>query len=103
MMYYSSAHNSVNHDPDPKYIIDHYQQFIATKIRVVGPVQHVDLANNTLVIQISSTRVNIILANTTENLTTIQPGDTLEAYGPLIDATHIRAENSSCMNTGKIP
>ena len=90
MSYYSLDHN--NHDPDPKYIIDHYKQFNTTKVTLTGDVKNVDRTNHTLLIQLSSSPGDILLVSTTEPLNSTQPGDVVEVYGTLSSGTHITAE-----------
>lgn len=90
MLYYALDHN--NHDPEPRYIIDHYQQFRYTKIAMVGEVQKINTTNNTLLLQVSWSRGDIMWVTTTEPLQTIHPGDTVEAYGLLSDGTHMTAD-----------
>jgi hypothetical protein len=91
MFYYSIDHN--NHDPDAQYILDHFEEFTTTKVRLDGVVKNVNTTNNTLLIQVSSSPEDIILVNTTEPLNTTQQGDLVEVYGILTSRTHITAEN----------
>jgi hypothetical protein len=90
MQYYSVDHN--NHDPDDEYILDHFEQFNGTKVTMGGVVQHVDKANHTLLIELSQPPKYLILISTTENISTIQPGDVVEMYGTLTSRTQITAE-----------
>lgn len=92
MFYQSFDHNSFNHNPDPKYFIDYYEQFTTTKVRMVRVVQDVDRTNNTLLLQVSSLHGNAMWVNTPELLDTIQQGDIVEVYGTLSDGTHMTAE-----------
>ena len=90
MLYYSLEHN--NHDPDPQYILDNYQKFTTTKVRLDGVVTDVDRTNNTLRIQVNQASGRHILISTMEPLNTTQQGDVVEAYGTLISPNHMNAE-----------
>lgn len=91
MVYYNLDHN--NHDPDDQYILDHFEQFNMTKVMFTGVVTNVDKTNNTLFIHVSQSPNSIIKVSTTENLSTTQPGDSVEVYGLLTTRTHMTADN----------
>jgi len=57
-----------------------------------GEVQNVDRTNNTLLLQVSWSRGDVMWVHTTEPLTTAQPGDTVEVYGTLSNGTHMTAD-----------
>jgi hypothetical protein len=90
MLYYSLDHN--NHDPDTQYILDHYEEFTTTKVKLDAVVKSVDITNNTLYVQISSSPEGIILVYTTEQLTTARQGDQVEVYGTFISRNQMIAE-----------
>jgi hypothetical protein len=90
LMFYSLDHN--NHDPDPNYILDHYDEFTTTKVYLDGVVKNVDTINNTLLIQVTESPETILLVSTTESLNTTQQGDMVEVYGTFTSKTHIDAE-----------
>jgi hypothetical protein len=90
MLYYSLDHN--NHDPDNQYILDHYEEFTITKVKLDGVVKNVDTVNHTLLIQVSSSHKDTLLVSTSESFTTTQPGDVVEVYGILTNRTHMNAE-----------
>jgi hypothetical protein len=89
MLYYSLDHN--NHDPDPQYILDHFEQFNGTKVRFTETVTRVDSINNTFSIQLSPSPASIII-HTTENVSTIHQGDIVEVYGILTSRHTMTAE-----------
>lgn len=90
MLYYSLEHN--NHNPDNQYILDHYEEFITTKVKLEGMIKNVDKTNNTLLIRVSSSPNSTILVSTTESLLTTQRGDIVEVYGNFTNRSHMTAE-----------
>ena len=90
MIYYSADHN--NHDPDPQYIIDNIEQYKNIKIKITGEIKNVDINNKTLLIKLTYPLNHLILVNTRENISKAQQEDIVEAYGTLIDRTHMSAE-----------
>jgi hypothetical protein len=90
MLHYSLDHN--NHDPDPQYILDNYEKFTTTKVRLNGEVKNVDQTNNTLLVQVTPSPEGIILVSTTENISTTQVDDVVEVYGVLTSRNTLTAE-----------
>jgi len=90
MLYYSLDHN--NHDPDARFILDHYEEFTTTKVHFDGVITNVDITNNTLRVQVTWSPEDIILVSTTESLNTTQQGDVVEVYGTLTSRNHMTAE-----------
>lgn len=89
MLYYSIDHN--NHNPDPQYILDHYEDYFTTKVVFTGEVEKIILINNTLLIHVTSTSERILIS-TTEPLKT-QQGDMIEVYGNFTSRTRMTTEN----------
>lgn len=90
MLYYSLDHN--NHDPDARFILDNYEEFITTKVYFDGVITNVDIKNNTLWVQVTWSAEDIIVVSTTESLNSTQQGDVVEVYGTLTSRNHMTAE-----------
>jgi hypothetical protein len=91
LMYYSMEHN--HHNPEPQYILDHYEDFINTKVVLSGEITNVDRTNRTLLVQVTSSSDGIIQVTTTESLTQTHPGDVIEMYGTLTSNNQMNAES----------
>jgi hypothetical protein len=90
MLYYYLDYNT--HDPDTQYIFDHSEQFIGTSVMFTEKITNVDRVNNTFFIQLGSSPESVIRITTTENLSRVQKGDTVEVYGMLTSRNTMTAE-----------
>jgi hypothetical protein len=90
MLYYNLDHN--NHEVSNYYIVKHFEEFTTTKVKLTGEVTNVDITNNTLLIEVYPSPDGIVLVNTTEPLTTAQPGDSVEVYGTFTAKNQMTAE-----------
>jgi len=90
MVYYTV--DVQNHDPDTQYIIDHWEEFTVTKVTFDAVVKNVDRPNNTLSIAVSPYPQGVIHVNTTQPVTTAQPGDQVEIYGTFTGRNQMNAE-----------
>lgn len=91
MLYYNLEHN--NHNPNPEYILKHYEDFLNTKVLMSGEITYVDGINQTLLVRVTNAPDDIIQVTTTEPLSKTQPGDVIEMYGTLTNRNQLDAES----------